>query len=87
MCRCYLDCHRHLFKGGMYAKSVALEEPLLYWDYFCIWEGRCDPCVYKIHAKLNIGKEMVRKFEPVTFSERLSSSGHVRGAQYVNVQL
>lgn len=43
--------------------------------------------VYKIHAKLNIGKEMVRKFEPLTFSERLSSLGHVQGAWYVNVQL
>lgn len=38
------------------------------------------------HATLNIGKETVRKFELVAFSERLCSSGHVRGAQYVNVQ-
>lgn len=26
----------------MHSKSVELEEPLLYWDYIWIWEGRCD---------------------------------------------
>lgn len=71
----------------MYPESAGLEEPVLFWDYFQIWEGRCDSCVYKIHAKLNIGKEMVRKFDPLTFSKRLSSLGHVQGAWYVNVQL
>lgn len=43
--------------------------------------------MYQIHAKLKIGKEMVSNSEPVAFSVRLSSSGHVRGVQYENVQL
>jgi len=26
----------------MCSECVELEEPLLYWDYICIWRGSCD---------------------------------------------